>query len=299
MNSCQIQSLTLLLPTDAPYFLKLARTGSRKHPLSLAERLQLTLTDYQLGWNIARTFAEAKLPLPDFPWATPVLRAYRFCSEPSFCDDALKWAYELQQPQCWQVRDVIRALLLSTDSTYQSVSQSVQLPPEVIADFETLWWNVRDRRGDLLYLAQLLDGKHSELARKLMRVACLTNNSNLVLLAAGHRTALSDEVLVQLIEQLLVTEAELGQQLGLMSKKDNPALALLEQYLLSSQKPVEQLNPLTHVSWNKAQLAVIQQMTQQHMNEILETSQQLDLERRNESGAKSTGTPNDGAEIAP
>ncbi len=288
MKASEIQELTLVLRADEPYFVKLTAHGSTRHSPSLAERLQATMSNYQLGWDIARCFAEAKLPLPDFPWPTPVLRAYRFCSEARYCDETLSRAYELQQPEWWQERDLVRALLLSKDSTDQSIAEAVNFPPEVIADFEALWWNVRDRRGELLYRAQLRAGKHSEQARKLMRVACLTNNSDLILIAAERPTALSDKRLAQLIERLLVIEAGLGQELGFMSKKENPALALLEQHLVSSQEPAEYLDPATRISLDKSMQKVVQQMAQEHMQEIIEAST-LALETSKEAEAMSKG----------
>lgn len=269
-----------------------------KERLSPAECLQVMLVDPQLCWNIPRFFAEAKLPLPDFPWPTPVLKAYQFCSDAQYRDDNLRWAYELQQPEWWQVRDLVRPLLLCTDSTNDSISQSVHFPPEVISDFEALWWNVRDRRGDLLYLAQLLDGQRSEVGRQLMRVACLTNNSKLVLMAAGGQTDLSDKELRQQIEQWLVTEGELGQQLGLMSKKQNPALALLEQYLLGCQKPFK-WDPAIYISLDKSMQAVVQQMAQDHMRDLLEASAQLATEQSNKPSPTSEGLSSPGPAVPP
>ena len=91
-------------------------------------------------------------------------------------------------------------------------------------------------------MAGLLAGRHSDFARKLLRVGSLTGKASLVLLAADLPNAacqgLTDENVMQQIEEFLATEAAVGQQLKYITKRNNPALALVEEFLLDSEAPV-------------------------------------------------------------
>src|SRR5260370_35993054 len=94
MRTTDILNMTVSLEAGIPYFVQAFGTERRRNPPGLAERLQVTLADPALPWNMARSFAEAELPLPEFAWPACVHRAYRFCSEPGYCDEDLERAYE-------------------------------------------------------------------------------------------------------------------------------------------------------------------------------------------------------------
>jgi hypothetical protein len=273
MRTTDIVNLTLILEPDIPYFAQVFGPERRSNPPVLAERLQVTLADFELLWNLPRSFAAAGLPLPAFAWPAAAHRAYRRCSEPGYFDEDLDMAYELQLPEHEQDRDLIRGLL-PTDATDESIAELFQYRPGVIADFHELWWNVRDRRSAGLYMAGLLVGRHSDFACKLLRVGSLTGKASLVLLAADLPNAgcqgLTDENVMQQIEEFLVTEAAVGQQLKYITKRNNPALALVEEFLLDSEAPVKELDILTQLSMNKSAQALFKQLFQKQSQELLE-----------------------------
>jgi len=187
-------------------------------------------------------------------------------------------AYELQLPEYEEERDIIRGLL-PTDATDTSIGQLFQFPPGVIADFEELWWNVRHRRFDVLYMAGLLAGQHSDFARKLLRLGSLTRKSSLVLMAAdvpiGACQGLTDENVMEHINEFLATEATVAQELRHMTKRNNPALAMVEEFLLDSEAPVQELDILTQLSMNKSAQRVIKQHFQKKIREHLDANAKL------------------------
>ena len=296
MRTTDIVTLTALLGPDIPYFVKVFGPERRENPPVLAECLQVTLADFALPWNMACSFAQAGLPLPDFPWPAAVHQAHRFCSATGCGDEDLETAYELQLPEHQEERDGIRGLLL-TEATDERIAEVYQLRPRVIAYFEGLWWHVRDRRSELLYIAGLLDGQPNDFAGKLLRLGSWTRDCRLVLMAADLPIAAgqggTDEDDMKQIEEFLVTEAAVGQALGCVTKRDNPALAVAEEFLLEAQAPPEDLDILTQLSLNKEAQRALKEVIMKRAEEILEACRKDQL---GEGGGKE---PNDSCKAPP
>jgi hypothetical protein len=270
MTTEEIQNLGLVLGPEIPYFAQGIDSEPRKEPIRLAERLQIMLADYELFWNLPRTFAAAGLPLPELAWPPAVRPAYQFCLDPNYRDENLTTAYELQQPQCQRDRDIIRAASLCPDGTNAKIGEPLGLLPGVIDDFQTLWWHVRDRRDDLLFRAQLAQGPHSRFARKLMRWASRTGKTAFVMLAAGVpnlNQKITDSELREELEYLLAIDALIGQEIDRFTKKDNPALAAVERYLLAPAETPAEWDDLMALSFNKEAQRKLKQGLQEEAEE--------------------------------
>src|SRR6266481_2526838 len=169
----------------------------------------------------------------DFVLPPTIVRAHQACLDPECLDDDLATASELQMPQQRTVRDVIRGLLLCPEATDQSIATVLGVSPGVVRDFEALWWNVRDRQRDLLYMSQLLNSQHSALARRQLKWGLRGKREWILLAGDISNPTLSDEQLRAQMEEMLLTEAlELLQQES-MAKADNPALDLVEKFILN------------------------------------------------------------------
>ena len=203
MTAQQIQLLVLLLPANSPYFQRVFGTRPSQRPPCLSERLQLALNDPALLWNMAQSYAEANLPLPEFAWPASVRRAYDFLIDPERIDENLTQARDLQSPDHWVDRDLLRALIMCPDATPQRIAAVFGFDVEVIILFE-LWWNFTSRSRELLYVAQLVNGNDGDLGVRLMRVARITGKFRAVLLAAGRadpNEAGSDDELLERISR--------------------------------------------------------------------------------------------------
>jgi len=255
-----------------PLFAQVFESRASDDPPNLAECLQVTLSDFELGWNLASSFAAAARPLPDFVLPPSIVRAHQACLDPGCLDDDLATASELQMPQQRTVRDVIRGLLLCPEATDQSIGTVLGVSPGVVRDFEALWWNVRDRRRELLYMSQLLNSQHSALARKLLKWG-LRGKTEWILLAGDiSNPTLSDEQLRAQMEEMLLTEAlELLQQES-MAKADNPALDLVEKFLLNPDQNLEEVDILTALSFNKEAQQQIRAFSDAQIREKLEAT---------------------------
>ena len=136
MTTQQIQLLVLLLPPNSPYFHRVFGLRLRQQQPSLTERLQVALNDPALLWNIVQSYGEANLPLPQFQWPASIWRAYEFVTDPECIDESLTQAQELQTPERWAERDLIRALLMCPDATDERIAEVLGLDVEVIQLFE-------------------------------------------------------------------------------------------------------------------------------------------------------------------
>ncbi len=272
MRAADIANLTVLMGPANPLFAQVFEGRASDDPPNLAECLLVTLSDFELGWNLASSFAAAARPLPDFALPRPIARAYQACLDPGCLDDDLATASELQMPQQRTVRDVIRGLLLCPQATDQSIATVLGVSPGVVRDFEALWWNVRDRRGEVRYMSQLLKSQHSALARKLLKWG-LRGKTEWILLAGDiSNPTLSDEQLRAQMEEMLLTEAlELLQQES-MAKADNPALDLVEKFLLNPDQNLEEVDILTALSFNKEAQRQIRAFSDAQIREKLEAT---------------------------
>lgn len=212
MTSAKICDLVRALPAQSPYFGRAFGDQSTPRPRPLVERLQVALNDPALIGNLAQIYALAELPLPPFGLPAATYRAHAHFLTPQLRQDdqELRLAIDLQRPEFWLEREVIRALLWCPSATNEKIAQLFQLTPAVIDLFEVLYWNCRDRYGEALYFAQILHrARGSRLKRErdfgvdLLRVACQTSSIPAVLQAADLGVTAGPTTQVELEGQLV------------------------------------------------------------------------------------------------
>jgi hypothetical protein len=293
----KICKLVLGLPPDEPYFRLAFRNRPGRWPRSLPERLRVACGDPELPGNFARWYAAAELPLPPFEWGDAVYRLYEYCLHPERGDENLHLAVRLQLPDYWFERDVTRAQLWCPDATDAEIAETFQFEPEVVHLMETLFWNCRDRSGELLYFAQILNGRRPELragpgefGRDLLIVARKTGRRAAVLdaadLARGDEREADDKIAEQLEESLQALAAT-GQE---------QALALCEKYL---QQPVvnEYMDDLTKLGLNP-KAAVLMELLMKDAMERLQAEQE-ELKRQLAVAGNSGDKTNSGSTPQP
>jgi len=111
--------------------------------------------DPAFGWEAAKTLARDN---QDFPACVDgkdnlVFRAFLHNASRSYRDDVIRDVVYLTAADMKMVRATIDALLLTDEGTPDFISKSMGLDPDVIAAYEKLFFNVRDRRADEAYLA--------------------------------------------------------------------------------------------------------------------------------------------------
>ena len=133
-----------------------------KWPLSLPERLHVGLFDPAFGWHLSRSHASEGMTLPaqDWPqdWPPEIRRAHRHLLDRDEEDDNLALAQALHLPQNLAERDLMWALLICQDASFEMIADVFNYEVDVVRLVDTLFWNFRDRKHEPLYVAQVLNG---------------------------------------------------------------------------------------------------------------------------------------------
>lgn len=173
-----------------------------------ALRFILAFKELAFGWKFAKLCAETGLRLPALydERDEPIYRAWRYCLSPGDSRDRMiQAAFALTSPHMTGVRTTIEALLCSKDASIDRVCLHVRLSPEVVRLYEVLFFNILDRKDDMLYLKEVVypDGRFPELLdnymqtapmESMLRRAALNNGMDDALFMAGASSKVLDEV---------------------------------------------------------------------------------------------------------
>ena len=240
MTGPESQRIVRQLPSDDPYF----RLAFRSQPdklvsSSLAQRIDLALSDPAFGWHLAESHATRGLPLPTVNLPSAVLRAHAFLLDPRRSDVNVGLALELNSPENQDERDIIRAVLLCRDLTMEELAKRCGKDLEVLALFEALFWNCRNRSKEPIYRAQLCqqagfrratggEQDSNNLAQELLTIAYNSGSTELVLATAhvavppGKGSPLRMEY--QQLGDRVISSVLTKLRNGSVSKSENPLL---------------------------------------------------------------------------
>ena len=181
MTSSIIRRLASQMPADADYFRGTPRSlFERPGQLTSQERVAKCLSDPSFGWHFARTLADAGLELPSIVIEQYVVRAY-FSFQADASDEVVEAAHALAGPTQHRDRAILRALFMAKDINCEYIARLTGLSVPVVEAFGQLFFNVRDRREDRLYLAGILFP-----AGRVREIQNGDPEPDLVLLRAGH-----------------------------------------------------------------------------------------------------------------
>jgi hypothetical protein len=151
----QMVTICRILPDDCPYFARFLLPNTRKgRPLDLGDKLGLATNDPQFPWNLGSTHFEAQRPMPAALCWHVAFRAYLYRKNGRrILDRDLAEAYAIQQRPAQ--RDRLRAFLL-TNASLEQIAGWLHLKVPVVWLFSELFWNVRYRLKDGIFVADLL-----------------------------------------------------------------------------------------------------------------------------------------------
>lgn len=144
-------------------------------------RFAMAFSDMDFGWNFVRTMADWHLRFPGgiLEGDDEVLfRAYMYRVNPEkYSTHDLRTAISLTSPAMTNKRIAIEGMLLAPGATYEKVASQTDhaFTCEAIATFEKLFFNVLDRRDDILYLQNIVypHGRMVEMMEDYMQHASL------------------------------------------------------------------------------------------------------------------------------
>jgi len=172
MTAATIEEMAAAIPDDLlPEFF----AGGRVPEMFSGEtdrRLAKFLFGYKdvgFGWKLAQVFAKHGLPMPPVSEAPdePLLQAYVYCRNSKHaCPDFLQ-ALSLTSRMRASASKTIRALLITKDVNIVDLGNSLRISPGALHIYQTLFFNVADRRSDVMYIRDIVypDTRVSEMLR--------------------------------------------------------------------------------------------------------------------------------------
>lgn len=174
-------------------------------------RFMRSYADLDFGWKAAMALGESSCEFPLFLedrdlW---VYRAWLMHRQPNLAGHTgfhpiMEAVHLHKDPIHRPTTQVLNALLISSDSTIESVASALHIDVDVVAAYEVLFYNVMDRKKDNLFLRnqvyphtrleEMLEGyfqNHGSLEKMLIRLG-YNRGSKEVLHFAGFRTDLMD-----------------------------------------------------------------------------------------------------------
>ena len=158
MDGKTIQMLAQALPCDATYKRKHAYAEVEGWPDNAVNFLW-RYSQLEFGWTTAETLARYRMPFPGPVYGKDgwVFRAYLMCLDGKRNYDphvAEAYALHMLEPKFNAPREKLKALLtaISTKETSArhilAVARVTGIPPETVEAFETLFYNLLDRRDE-------------------------------------------------------------------------------------------------------------------------------------------------------
>jgi len=148
------------------------------------------------GWEVVQSLQAYGLRKPVFfegklKW---IFRAWRMTARPDRDDrwtGAIRWAYNLySNPELEGTRATLEGAMVIKDSTLASVSRMTGLSADAVECYDTLFWNVLDRRQDLAYLQSMIypKGRVEEMVKGFFH----THNLGKILRRIGYNNNYED-----------------------------------------------------------------------------------------------------------
>ena len=163
MNSSRIQQMCNVMPSpEEDRFVnnyRMERSVSAGQDDYQTTRFLTAYKDLQFGWRFAQTMAfnECSLGISLRKDDAIIWKAFCFNRDHHrFRDRTFLWAKQFIHPIMAKEKAIIDALLVAPNATVESVAEAMNLPEEVVAAYETLFFNVLDRKSDHLFISSIV-----------------------------------------------------------------------------------------------------------------------------------------------
>jgi len=180
-----IQNLVEYLPDE---LLGAMRHNGRVdiHPDALeadpkSEKFIIALSCMDFGWQLVRTLADYQIPFPGGLIVGDdemLFRAYMYrTNQRRYSTPAISQAMALAAPSMASVRAGLEGCLLAPNATVASAAKLTGLQRDTVAAYEKLFFNVLDRKDDVMYLQRIVypHGRMVELMDNYIQQTALTD----------------------------------------------------------------------------------------------------------------------------
>lgn len=253
MNIQRIYNLLRALPPEAPlYFKSIGSDASDTDTLNRAvSRAAHALFDPTFPWLYAKAFVSIRQRPPCEVTEEYIKQAYdRETSE--YRNEALEESLIIRHPRCEKAKCLLNALLIipEPEMTLEKISKITGFSIETIRMYESLFFNVRDRLDDMIYMNEIVypdtrivesrpDYFLNEHPGMLMMRAAFNFGPEAVLDIFGtrpRRAELSPEAYVKQIKTHVLATANMVAQAGGANQANMPVMNYALKLMLASEK---------------------------------------------------------------
>ena len=152
MTFKRIKELIDLLPATSSYFREVLNYATQVTPVN---KFMCAYKDLSFGYKFIKALIKDNITLPSSV-TEPYLKELYFNEKFGDCsNEDLLFALSLHHPSNKMMEDTIKACLI-TDSTFSDISTSLGIPEKVLECFEQLFYNIRDRKSESLFIASIV-----------------------------------------------------------------------------------------------------------------------------------------------
>jgi len=157
VNADRIQELADLLPEDCEYFSRFWTDNDTTLERDIG-RFLTSYKDLAFGYHFVRYLVQLGKKLPpvvDEEWLTNLY----YYEKHGTRDDTVLKAVSIHHPSNYFQENSLKAFLL-TDSSFKEISVRTGIHEDTIAAYEQLFFNIRDRRDEALFIAETVYPEH-------------------------------------------------------------------------------------------------------------------------------------------
>lgn len=181
----RIKQLIDLLPSNSYYFRDVLNYTPQ---VTAINKFLCAYKDLSFGYHCIKAFVKDGIRLPATIVEKPLYDAYMF-EQYGLQNDNVVFAISLTHPSNRSLEESIKAFLL-TDSSLEEIANLTGLSVDVLDYYEKLFFNIRDRRNEALFIANIVypDSRFVELNDNYLR----NEDSGRLLIRAAYNNGLAD-----------------------------------------------------------------------------------------------------------
>ena len=147
----RIQSLIEILPDDSSYFREVLNYSPN---ITDVNRFLCAYKDLMFGFRFISTIVLENIKLPLDVEEESLNKLYLYLKYGEKNKD-ITYALSIHHPSNKNLEDCIRSVLF-TDESYKELSNKLGIPERVIRYYEELFYNIRDRKNESLFIANIV-----------------------------------------------------------------------------------------------------------------------------------------------
>lgn len=147
----RIQQLIALLPDNSSYFREVLAYSPQ---LTAVNKFLCAYKDLAFGYHIVQAYVKDNVILSPYIDEQIIYDAYMFERFGEYNEDIIH-AISFTHPSNKNMEDALKAAIISSHS-FEDISRIYGLPVGMIKAYEQLFFNVRDRKNEALFIANLV-----------------------------------------------------------------------------------------------------------------------------------------------